>query len=263
MAFSPPPWADQPCRVASLQIQSPDSSETLAIDTKPWFTLGRVNQDIDLHHQSCSRLHAALVHHTDGRLFVIDLQSAQGTFLDGKPVPAYKPTCLKDGATLTFAALPTRFIVTVESAGGCPIAVSQASPGEKRGRSEAKQGTGSNSRRKSDPAMSVRASHLLVKHKDSRRPSSWKEPVVTRTQEEALDMIKAFHGQLVRGEADFATLASKESHCSSAQRGGDLGTFSSGQMQKPFEDATFALKVGELSGPVFTDSGVHLILRTA
>lgn len=33
-------------------------------------------------------------------------------------------------------------------------------------------------------------------------------------------------------------------------------------MQKPFEDATFALNVGELSGPVFSDSGVHLILRT-
>lgn len=33
-------------------------------------------------------------------------------------------------------------------------------------------------------------------------------------------------------------------------------------MQKPFEDATTALKVGELSGPVFTESGVHLILRT-
>lgn len=34
-------------------------------------------------------------------------------------------------------------------------------------------------------------------------------------------------------------------------------------MQKPFEDATYALQVGELSQPVFTDSGVHLILRTA
>jgi NIMA-interacting peptidyl-prolyl cis-trans isomerase 1 len=33
-------------------------------------------------------------------------------------------------------------------------------------------------------------------------------------------------------------------------------------MQAPFEQATFALQVGELSGPVFTDSGVHLILRT-
>lgn len=35
-----------------------------------------------------------------------------------------------------------------------------------------------------------------------------------------------------------------------------------GQMQKPFEDASFALKVGDMSGPVFTDSGVHVILRT-
>lgn len=35
-----------------------------------------------------------------------------------------------------------------------------------------------------------------------------------------------------------------------------------GQMQAPFEAATYSLAVGELSQPVFTDSGVHLILRT-
>mmetsp|Transcript_28504 Transcript_28504/g.62740 ORF Transcript_28504/g.62740 Transcript_28504/m.62740 type:complete len:113 (+) Transcript_28504:268-606(+) len=108
----------------------------------------------------------------------------------------------------------------------------------------------------------VRASHLLVKHKDSRRPSSWKEPTVTRSQEEALEMIKAFRTQITEGHVDFATLASQESHCGSHSQGGDLGWFGRGQMQKPFEDATYALQVGELSGPVFSDSGVHLILRT-
>ena len=62
--------------------------------------------------------------------------------------------------------------------------------------------------------------------------------------------------------AAFASLASTESHCSSARNGGDLGAFSRGQMQGAFEDAAFSLGVGEMSGLVETDSGVHIILRT-
>lgn len=42
----------------------------------------------------------------------------------------------------------------------------------------------------------------------------------------------------------------------------DAGPFGRGQMQKPFEEATFALKIGEISDIVDTDSGVHIILRT-
>ena len=41
-----------------------------------------------------------------------------------------------------------------------------------------------------------------------------------------------------------------------------VGWFTRGKMQKPFEDAAFALNVGELSEIVDTDSGVHIILRT-
>lgn len=72
----------------------------------------------------------------------------------------------------------------------------------------------------------------------------------------------AYREQIVSGKAQFAELCQKYSDCSSAKRGGDLGPFGRGAMQKPFEEAAFALKVGELSEPVFTDSGVHIILRT-
>ena len=72
-----------------------------------------------------------------------------------------------------------------------------------------------------------------------------------------------YRDQIVSGQATFEELASQFSDCSSAKRGGDLGPFGRGQMQKPFEDATYSMKVGELSEPVDTDSGVHIILRTA
>lgn len=73
----------------------------------------------------------------------------------------------------------------------------------------------------------------------------------------------AYRDQIVQGKISFAELAQKYSDCSSAKRGGDLGLFGRGTMQKPFEEAAFALKVGELSETVDTDSGVHIIMRTA
>ncbi|KAJ3171297.1 Peptidyl-prolyl cis-trans isomerase NIMA-interacting protein 1 [Geranomyces variabilis] len=109
----------------------------------------------------------------------------------------------------------------------------------------------------------VRASHLLVKHAESRRPSSWKSPTITRSKEEARKIITGFRKRIVSGETDLPTLAKTESDCSSAQQGGDFGFFGPKQMQKAFEDATYALQVGELSGVVDSDSGLHLILRTA
>jgi len=44
---------------------------------------------------------------------------------------------------------------------------------------------------KASKANQVRCSHLLVKHKDSRRPSSWRETNITRTKEEALEILES------------------------------------------------------------------------
>lgn len=56
-------------------------------------------------------------------------------------------------------------------------------------------------------------------------------------------MVKNFRQEILSGRVTFEDLASRESHCNSARRGGDLGDFGPGQMQAPFEKATYALKV--------------------
>lgn len=74
----------------------------------------------------------------------------------------------------------------------------------------------------------IQASHILVKHRDSRRPSSWREDNITRPKEEALEILMGYRERIVRGEVSFAELAAKYSDCSSAKRGGDLGPFARG-----------------------------------
>ena len=63
--------------------------------------------------------------------------------------------------------------------------------------------------------------------------------------------------------SNFAQLAGLHSACPSRANGGQLGEFGPGRMVKSFEDAAFALPVGEISQPVQTQFGWHLIHRTA
>ena len=63
----------------------------------------------------------------------------------------------------------------------------------------------------------------------------------------------------IKAGDDFAELAKSRSEDSSAKQGGDLGLFGRGQMIKPFEDAAFAMKVGQTSEVVETTFGLHLI----
>lgn len=66
------------------------------------------------------------------------------------------------------------------------------------------------------------------------------------------------HARVLKGE-DFAELAKQLSEGPSKSQGGYLGTFGRGRMVKPFEDTAFSLQTGEVSEPIRTDFGWHII----
>ncbi|KAM0276803.1 hypothetical protein ACHAQH_006392 [Verticillium albo-atrum] len=111
------------------------------------------------------------------------------------------------------------------------------------------------------PDGKIRAAHLLVKHEGSRRPSSWRQEKIDRTKEDAYGIIRGYEEKIKNGQSSLGDLAVTESDCSSARKRGDLGYFGQGDMQREFEEAAFALKVGEVSGIIETASGLHLIER--
>lgn len=88
-------------------------------------------------------------------------------------------------------------------------------------------------------ASKVRAKHILVDNREHAR------------------QIKL---QIERGES-FEDLAREKSECPSREKGGDLGWFGRGKMAKPFEKKAFELEPGNISDPVQTDFGWHLIKK--
>lgn len=89
--------------------------------------------------------------------------------------------------------------------------------------------------------MKIKARHILVEQ-----------------EYECQDLVK----KLDAGES-FEELARKFSKCPSKARGGDLGEFGKGRMVPSFEEAAFGLDVNQVSGPVRTQFGYHLIQRYA
>jgi len=103
----------------------------------------------------------------------------------------------------------------------------------------------------------VEARHILVKFKGSPVPTREGKPELT--EEQALAKAQDLKKKLQEG-AEFADLAKAESDdAGSGANGGDLGTFSHGQMVPAFEEAAFKLPVGQVSDPIKTQFGYHLI----
>ena len=101
----------------------------------------------------------------------------------------------------------------------------------------------------------IAASHILIKPEEDPNgdPNDLKAAAKAKTE----DLLKQ-----VKAGGDFAELAKANSQCPSSAKGGDLGTFAKGSMVPPFEEAAFALKVGQVSDVVETRFGYHIIKLT-
>jgi parvulin-like peptidyl-prolyl isomerase len=108
------------------------------------------------------------------------------------------------------------------------------------------------------PEPTVAASHILIQYKGSMRAGA----NITRSKEEAKKLATEVMNKAKKGD-DFAALAKQYSDEPGAKdRAGALGSFTRTQMVKPFADAAFAMKPGEISNLVETEFGFHVIKRT-
>ena len=96
----------------------------------------------------------------------------------------------------------------------------------------------------------VHARHILVKVAPDASPEDTSA---------AKKKITEVHNKVKKADESFEAVAKEVSECPSATRGGDLGFFVKEQMVAPFADAAFALTPGEISEPVKTDFGYHVI----
>jgi len=98
--------------------------------------------------------------------------------------------------------------------------------------------------------------HLLVQYTGARDAA----PTVRRSKAEAHARAEALHDRIARGES-FTRVAREESDCPTARREGALGSYSRGELPPALDLAFFTLGAGEVSTPLETEYGYHLLLR--
>ena len=205
-------------------------------------------------HDSISKEHAAFVRHKkNGSLYCIDLNSQHGTFLNGERSPVHKPVKVVPGMVLRFGSYAQEFTVNgatslvaqppqvpppqaQQGAAKPPEAQREAAIGEKRA------GESSAAADRSRRDKTIRCRHVLIKHAGSRNPENWQHQPITRSREDARQLLQDLALDLRAGEITFENLALKRSDCSSAKRGGDLGELFESHARAPLRVAPTSLR---------------------
>ena len=119
-----------------------------------------------------------------------------------------------------------------------------------------------------DNSGKIRCRHIILKHVGVKNATdNVRRRSITRSQDEAEKKMRETLLKILEDQSHFPKIAREISECQSCLKGGldagDLGWFRKGKMNKQFEAVAFALKIGQISDLVVSESGVHVIQRLA
>ena len=296
MLFQCPQWCGVPSvGLAHLEVHREGVFvQNLWVNRFPYYLVGRDKRcDFVLEHPSASGVHCAILFHRERQCYVVlDLGSTNGVFLNGSKVEPKKPQAIEYETVIKFGHSTRTYILKKSEPRKEDVRPIEKAPNGTSLRTDkhshtttAPAGSSSEPGQQSDTAAAAAVAepvaadtrepeliitrhirHLLIKHKDVAKPVSTaarnKGEPITRSKEDALNLANAI--RLLNStwtEDQFAQACQEHGEDPRAASGGDLGMISRGDFAGPFDVAAFAIGIDQVSLPVETQLGVHLIFR--
>mmetsp|Transcript_35761 Transcript_35761/g.71754 ORF Transcript_35761/g.71754 Transcript_35761/m.71754 type:complete len:236 (-) Transcript_35761:1193-1900(-) len=217
-----PSWAGPPPdNEFELKNKLSSGPEVIKFNERSHLVVGRSTSDatVTIASTTASRVHALIVHSIeDGQVYLIDLKSAHGTHVDGTRIQADKPVALKANQEIQFG----------DNQGGARYEVRAV--GAKKRILEGPREDGENKRASHDK---VKCSHVLVKHNQSRKLRSDRDPdgeaIRARTKQAAKSMLEGFIRDLKNEEITFEVAPGESSRCIGHSSTPAIGSFCVGR----------------------------------
>ena len=189
--FVCPDWVGVPAEGVHLAVWRDGALlETVMLDKSPYYMMGRGGDaaDVFVNHPSISRAHCVFVHHRKGSLYVIDLASTHGVFVNDSRIASKKTVKVTENDEVRLGASSRVYKLSRAPPSKRPLAASEEAPDAKRAKTGEVAAGGAAAKRPSG----IRTFHILLKTCESSNPKSHREPgkKVTRTPAEAVAQLK-------------------------------------------------------------------------